>query len=138
MLADAGASIRAADHQGSTALHRAAFGNHIAALEALIDAGAPLEKIDNYGQTALHVAAANGSLQACKCLIRRGAMPTARDGPLTDGVLPSDLALSFREFETAEWLKAALHQHQTDIKRASASSEKAAQEWLARMMSKAK
>ena len=127
LLTAAGASLTVVDSNGSTALHRAAHGNSPSAIEALIDAGAPLESIDRYGQTALHVAGANGSLRAAKCLVARGASPSARDGPLTDGMLPSEVASMFRETETADYLKAALAQHQLDIKRASMSSKKEAQ-----------
>ena len=133
VLANAGASLTVTDSNGSTALHRAAFANSPAAIEALIDAGAPLERIDRCGQTALHVAGANGSLRAAKCLVARGASPSARDGPLTDGMLPSEVASMFRETETAEYLIAALKQHQLDIKRASMSSAKEAQEWLKKL-----
>ena len=136
MLAEAGAKLTVVDHQGSTALHRAAFSDKPAAIQALVDAGAPMEMIDRCGQTALHVAAANGSLQACKCLVRLGASPAARDGPLTDGQLANEIARSFHETETADWLQSALQQHQLDIKRASMSSEKAAQEWLEELKSK--
>lgn len=136
LLTAAGASLTVVDSNGSSALHRAAHGNSPSAIEALIDAGAPLESIDRYGQTALHVAGANGSLRAAKCLVARGASPSARDGPLTDGMLPSEVAEMFRETETADYLKAALAQHQLDIKRASMSSKKEAQEWLKMMQSK--
>lgn len=73
-------------------------------IEALIDAGAPLEATDNSGQTPLHAAAGNGCLAAARCLVRCGASPLARDGPLTDGMLPQEVAATWGEDALAKFL----------------------------------
>ena len=47
-------------------------------------------------------------MAAAKYLIRRGASPAARDGPLTDGMLPEAVASMWGDEEVAGVLKAAL------------------------------
>ena len=65
-------------------------------------------QVDTMGRTPLHVAAGNGCMRAAKCLVRHGASPAARDGPLTDGMLPQEVATMWGEEELAEYLSTAL------------------------------
>lgn len=60
------------------------------------------------GQTPLHVAAANGCLRGAKVLVKRGASPAALDGPLTDGMNPSQVAAMWGFTEVATFLNEAL------------------------------
>ena len=75
----------------------------------------PPAQTDYSGQTALHVAASNGCMKAARYLVRRGASPKARDGPLTDGELPWEVAARWGEHEVAEFLHDALHEAQRQI-----------------------
>lgn len=52
-LVDAGADIEEADRQGSTPLHKAAFGKHAKAVRALIELGANVNSRDVDGGTPL-------------------------------------------------------------------------------------
>lgn len=136
MLVDAGAFLHAKDHSGSTAMHSAAFAGSVKTIETLLDLGSPIDPVNKRGQTPLHVAASNGCLPAAKCLIKRGASPKSRDGPLTDGMLPEEVAEMFHEEETADFLRQTLKQFYVDVQRASVSSDPKAKAWLTLMMSK--
>lgn len=68
-----GADVRAADHHGSTPLHRAAYSGNAAMARLLLDAKAPIAIVDRYGRTPLHVAADNGQLRTVKLLHQRGS-----------------------------------------------------------------
>ena len=52
-LLDRGADLAAADEQGFTALHWAAFRADLATMRVLLDRGAPLEARNAYGGTVL-------------------------------------------------------------------------------------
>ena len=57
-LIKAGASVKAADKEGRTALMWAARGGNVVAIEALVKAGASVEAADKDGKTALDFAKA--------------------------------------------------------------------------------
>lgn len=54
MLVEAGADIDEADRQGSTPLHKAAFGKHAKVVRALIELGADVNSLDEFGGTPLY------------------------------------------------------------------------------------
>lgn len=53
ILFDSGADLNAKDHEGVTALHKAAKGGHTTTVKHLLDLGALTELKSNIGQTAL-------------------------------------------------------------------------------------
>eukprot|EP00435_Cladocopium_sp_Y103_P019230 s978_g4.t1 len=63
----------------SSALHQAAFGGHLAAVELLLDGENGCDGCDALGQTALHYAAWRGDSEVIALLLRRGAAINARD-----------------------------------------------------------
>ena len=73
------ATVTDLDHRhvnSSSALHQAAFGGHLAAVELLAAGDAA---VDALGQTALHYAALRGHREVMALLLRRGAAINARD-----------------------------------------------------------
>ena len=58
---------------GDTALHWAARGGHVAAIETLLQKGADIAAANNQGDTALHLAAFKNHVDACKKLVAMGA-----------------------------------------------------------------
>lgn len=134
-LVFAGARLDARDHSGACALHLAALKGSVKTIEALLDLGSSIDPTNKMGQTPLHVAAMNGCLPAAKCLLKRGCSPKSKDGPLCDGMLPEEVALSFHEYEMADFLKKTLRQFYVDVQRASVSSDPKAKAWLTLMMS---
>jgi len=83
---DAAGSARAAEHvrrtrdkHGSTALHWAAGGGHVAVLTLLARLGISMSDMGGQkdGRTALHWAARNGHVAACRWLVEGGADPNA-------------------------------------------------------------
>lgn len=99
-----GADANASDSQGNTALHRAAFTNKAAAIDALAEAGADVEATDVAGWTPLHDAAAEGSSDAVLALTRNGANPNRLD---LEGRSPLHLAAEHGHLQAVEHLLAA-------------------------------
>lgn len=58
---------------GNTALHWAAWKNHVPVLQMLLSQGADSNTANNQGATALHWAARRGSLEAARVLLREAA-----------------------------------------------------------------
>lgn len=72
--------INAAGSDGRTVLHRAAYFDQTASIDALVEAGANTEARDRHiGWTPLHGAAAEGSSNAIVALLRHGAKKDALD-----------------------------------------------------------
>ena len=61
------------NHEGNTALHRAASTGKNEELTTLIKSGAYLNTQNNEGNTALHMAASNGYTEVITTLIKAGA-----------------------------------------------------------------
>jgi ankyrin repeat protein len=62
------------EREGTTALHRAAYGGHVAAVELLIAAGANLEAVSRRnGATPLHLAARASRAEVVVRLLNAGA-----------------------------------------------------------------
>jgi ankyrin repeat protein len=74
--------LRAADADGSTALHWAAQRNNLAMVELLLDAGADAKASTRYNVTPLYLAALNGNAAIMGRLLDAGADPngTAHEG----------------------------------------------------------
>jgi hypothetical protein len=84
----AGADPRAADATGQAALHWAARGGSLAAIDALLDAGAPVDQPDardGFEWTPLICAVHSGNWSAANRLLDRGAAP---DQPASNGATP--------------------------------------------------
>jgi Ankyrin repeats (3 copies) len=64
---------------GWTALHRAAYNGHEAAIRLLLEKGADIKATDQQGGTALHWAARNGQEAAIRLLLEKGADIKATD-----------------------------------------------------------
>lgn len=72
--------INAAGSDGKTVLHRAAYFDQTASIDALVQAGANIEARDRHiGWTPLHDASAEGSSNAIVALLRHGAKKDALD-----------------------------------------------------------
>ncbi|VDP81155.1 unnamed protein product [Echinostoma caproni] len=67
--------LAATDRDGYTALHRAAYGGHVAVLERLIQIGAKLNTRTEDGWTPLHSAAFWNQLACVQTLVCAGADP---------------------------------------------------------------
>ncbi len=74
--------IDAAEADGTTALHWAAWAGDRALVQALLDAGASATATNRYGMTALHLAAVNGDAEMLRALLAAGADPNL---PLPEG-----------------------------------------------------
>lgn len=73
--------MNATSSEGVTALHRAASGNKVESIGALIDMGALVDARDETGVTPLTKAASNAgdSCAAMRALLKRGANVNAQD-----------------------------------------------------------
>jgi ankyrin repeat protein len=58
-----GADVHAADGDGDTPLHTAAYNGHVEAMQALVELGADVHAADADGRTPLHAAAAGGHVE---------------------------------------------------------------------------
>ncbi len=76
-----GASPDAADLNGNSALHFAAFKDWLVGCEELLKAGAKVDVSTKDGTTPLHAAAVEGAADVARKLIQKGADPKkSRDG----------------------------------------------------------
>ena len=82
LLLDHATDIKAANNDGRTALHNAAWNGHEPVVKLLIAQGADMNAADKYGATALHGAARKGHEPVVKLLIERGidVNATNKDG----------------------------------------------------------
>lgn len=70
------ALLSAVDHNGPTALHRAAWAGHVNVIQQLLAVlGCPADLQDHLGMTALHAAVANKQLGTVKLLLDAAADP---------------------------------------------------------------
>ncbi|HEY7171135.1 MAG TPA: ankyrin repeat domain-containing protein [Vicinamibacterales bacterium] len=76
-LLTAAAAAAQADGDGTTPLHRAAYQDDVARVEALIRSGANVNAATDLGVTPLWLAAQNGSEAVLKALLAAGANPNA-------------------------------------------------------------
>ncbi|MDP1570578.1 MAG: ankyrin repeat domain-containing protein [Vicinamibacterales bacterium] len=72
-LVASGTDVNAAEGDGATALHWAAYENDEALVETLLAAGARVAAANDLGITPLHLASANGHLAIVSRLLARGA-----------------------------------------------------------------
>jgi ankyrin repeat protein len=72
-----GVAAAQADGDGTTPLHRAAYQDDLARVEALIRGGASVNAANDLGVTPLWLAAQNGSEPVVKALLAAGANPNA-------------------------------------------------------------
>ena len=66
-------SLKDADANGVTLLHRAAMGNRVKVMKYLIESGIQLDARDNQGNTALHVSVEEKNIEAIHLLLNSGA-----------------------------------------------------------------
>jgi ankyrin repeat protein len=71
------AVVQAAEPDGTTALHRAAYADDIEAAKSLLKSGADVKAANRYGVTPLSLACTNGSGPMVKLLLESGADPNA-------------------------------------------------------------
>jgi ankyrin repeat protein len=81
-LLEKGAAVNAAQADGTTALHWAAYHDDLPTAALLVKAGASAKAGNRYGVTPLSLACANGSAEAVRLLLKAGADPntTLRGG----------------------------------------------------------
>ena len=76
-LLDAGADVQAAQQDGMTALHWAAYHDDVSAAKLLVKAGADAGAETRYGVQPLSLACLNGNAEMVKLLLEAGADPEA-------------------------------------------------------------
>ncbi|EPQ10818.1 Ankyrin-1 [Myotis brandtii] len=76
-LLDHGADPSLRDRHGRSALHRAAAGGHLPAVQLLAARGAEVDARDSLGLTPLHHAARSGHVEVASHLLDRGAQVDA-------------------------------------------------------------
>ena len=90
---------------------RAADQGNIEAVKKHLDAGVDIHVLDKkYGFAPLHYAAEGGYNEIVELLIDKGANVNAKD---ENGATPQDLAIQFKEFETASLLRKHGGKHET-------------------------
>ncbi len=72
-MLEQGARIDTRDPTGLTALHLAAYKNHVAVCTVLLDNGADIESKDNDGRTPLNAASERGAVEAATLFLDKGA-----------------------------------------------------------------
>lgn len=90
-------------NQGEGPLHRAARGQDVSTIRYLLKEGEDPNAVNKYQYTPLHLVPIGGSLKIAKILVANGARVTARNDR---GETPRDIAVSWRENDIAEFLKA--------------------------------
>lgn len=75
LLQDKDIDVNAAQGDGSTALHWAAYWDDAALVQTLLDKGADAEALTRLGATPLYLAAANGNAAVLQLLLAAGANP---------------------------------------------------------------
>ena len=90
-----GSDINAADEQGWTALHMAAYEGHKKTTELLCSKGANVNARTVSGWTPLHMAASRGHAFVAQRLLAHGADVSARTNEAADGTR-STIAARFR------------------------------------------
>lgn len=103
-LLASGISVNVTDHDGETALMKAADKGRLEAVKALLAAGANVNACDEDGETALMMAADEGRTEVVRTLIAAGAELNLRD---EDGETALMKALDERHTETANVLSQA-------------------------------
>ena len=76
-LVQQGASVNAADEDGTTALHWASYRDDVRSADLLIRAGARVNAPNDLGVTPLWTASQNGSAAMVRRLLDEGANPNA-------------------------------------------------------------
>ena len=76
-LLTAKANVNAAQADGMTALHWAAYLDDLQTVETLVGAGAKVTTQNRYGVTPLSLACTNGNAEIVKLLLQKGADPNA-------------------------------------------------------------
>ena len=104
-----GADVNAKNY-GMTPLHIAAQTGHKEVSELLIIKGADVNAKDRDDGSPLHHAAFWGRKEVVELLIDKGANVNAKD---ENGATPQDLAIQFKEFETASLLRKHGGKHET-------------------------
>jgi ankyrin repeat protein len=84
-------------------IHAAAYNGNIEAVKQHLAAGTDVDVKGGFADgTSLHYAAANGHKEIAELLITKGADVNAKD---EDGGTPLDVAISFRQTETADLIR---------------------------------
>ena len=76
----AGAEVNAANENGFTPPHIAAYFGHPEVAKYLVADGADVNAADKHGAPPLYVAAENGYIEVAKYLVRAGADVNAAEG----------------------------------------------------------
>ena len=96
-----GVPVDSPDHEGATALARAARYNHVNVAELLVAAGAAVDHRDKIGRTPMHLAAGLGCVEVLSFLIASHANIEATD---ERGETPLMYAASSGDYPTAQAL----------------------------------
>lgn len=91
-----GVNLDARDNRGATALHEAAAGRQVEALQVLVELGLDPQARDKQGLAATHWAAELGMVEVLHALHELGADPQVFcDTSIMNGTLGIDLILRF-------------------------------------------
>jgi ankyrin repeat protein len=86
----------------ATAMHHAAWGGHVDAVESLKELGEDVRAEDAYGRLPVHYAAGGGNVETMKALNGPGADLVVRDRIL--GLTPLHFAAQFGNLDVVKWL----------------------------------
>ena len=101
------ADVDAAQGDGATALHWAAYRNDAKTAAALIDAGADVDAANDYGVTPLSLAARNGNAEIMSQLLAAGVDPDDPRQAVNAGETPLMLAARSGQVDAVQVLAAA-------------------------------
>ena len=119
-LADAGANVNTADHDGDTPLHIAAMSSNMDVLGMLLSANANVNLANSRGSTPMHFAAAAGHADVVQTLAHAGANVNAAD---QDGNTPLHIAATRSRLSMSRFGALQSHDGESEVGSAGEGSD---------------